>query len=224
MLTGDALDGAVAYNKGRGYTMAEIRRVQETVEAEPVDGHFGPDTTQAIAVWQDAQGITPDGKLGADSWRVMISTWWQTLPWDGEAIEACTAETIKAETGDAGFHAANKDAEFKHMGYSYHVGLSFGIVQFAQDPGSLYRVFKRWSELDCEDFHARCVDGVELLDVLRRQGSRELRVPGDDGERRPCVMPVAGFDIWDDSGPWPARFDQAARESTPSGRFEGRCR
>lgn len=55
---------AVRYNKHRGYTVDQVKTIQDLVDAEPVDGIWGPKTVQAVATWQTAAGLKPDGKVG----------------------------------------------------------------------------------------------------------------------------------------------------------------
>ena len=54
---------AVHYNKGRGFSAATVRTIQQHV-GSPADGTFGPNTVRAIATWQRSNGLEADGKVG----------------------------------------------------------------------------------------------------------------------------------------------------------------
>ncbi|PKN56312.1 MAG: hypothetical protein CVU56_16845 [Deltaproteobacteria bacterium HGW-Deltaproteobacteria-14] len=54
---------AVRYNKGRGFSAATVRTIQQQV-GSPADGVFGPNTVRAIATWQRSHGLEVDGKVG----------------------------------------------------------------------------------------------------------------------------------------------------------------
>lgn len=212
MIEGTALEGATRYNQDRGYTRAEIREIQRTVGSSP-DGLMGDDTTRKIAEWQGARGLTADGKLGPSSWAIMLEGWWCSKVFDErEQLEVCEP-TIKAESGGARYAAHNRDKEFRYSGYTYHVGSSIGLIQFSQDSGNLGKVLLLHSQLDRAGF-VRLFGGQDdadaLLDITTRTGPRQFRIDGDRGKRRPCVMPVAGFDLWDDAGPWVERLRRAA--------------
>lgn len=64
MLTKEQVDAALRYNKRASFTAAQVKTIQDMVEAEPVDGVWGPKTVQAVATWQASAGLKPDGKVG----------------------------------------------------------------------------------------------------------------------------------------------------------------
>ncbi len=92
-----------------------------------------------------------------------------------------------------------------------HIGVSLGPWQAAQDPGTVGLVMRRWYELAPDEMAHVCgSDDVarELIAITCAGGERELRIEGDGGRRRRCVLPVAGHDLW--RGPWPERWARAA--------------
>jgi hypothetical protein len=109
----------------------------------------------------------------------------------------------RAKQPDHKPHAASKYGP--HGGI--HIALSWGIIQFTLDGGSLGRVLKRAHEIDPAQFHEPFEgDGDELLEVSNRPGTSGLR---SKKTRGPRVQPVAGEDIW--RGKWPDRFRAAAK-------------
>lgn len=113
--------------------------------------------------------------------------------------------SIEFESAGEGLYAAtNEDWEYRSRGYDYHVGLSYGIIQFTQDGGSLGRLLKRMRASDPSTFarvFGYCSD--ELVTVTNRPG--KARVNG----RSPRVQPVCGYDLW--MPYWVQRFKDAAR-------------
>ena len=217
-ISGAALDEAVAYNKARGYTRAETRKIQQEVGEEPVDGLWGEATTRSVAAWQQREGLEVDGKLGPATFDAMSADWCEITTLDAEAVAAIMRPTTFNETSRHGVPAyarLNLDTEYRHMGYSYHVGLSVGAYQHTQE--NLHRPLRAWINTDPSGYHAFWGDdGLTLLEVLERKGSRKVRVAGDPGLRAACVVPVShgpmamAHDLWDEAGPWPALFRAAA--------------
>jgi hypothetical protein len=116
------------------------------------------------------------------------------------------------ESGHDSYAAINADGEFAgrfphHPATGrYHIGLSYGIVQFTQDSGSLGRLLERMRSRDAARF--REVFGPhadDLVNLTNRPGppSRESA----DG-RSARVQPLDGSDLWQE--PWLARFRHAA--------------
>jgi len=88
-----------------------------------------------------------------------------------------------------------------------HIGLSWGIIQFTLDGGSLGRVLRQAHALNPAEFMQPWEgDGSELLEVSNREGTSGLR---SKKARGPRVQPVAGVDIW--KGKWRDRFKAAAK-------------
>jgi hypothetical protein len=118
----------------------------------------------------------------------------------------------ETESGSHRYAALNADGEFKgrfgpdHPAYQkFHVGLSFGIIQFTQDSGSLGQLLSMMRDRDPQAFaEIFGPDADELVRVTTAAGppSRESA----DG-RSARVQPVAGADLWED--PWLDRFRRA---------------
>jgi hypothetical protein len=113
-------------------------------------------------------------------------------------------------SGDYG--AINPDGEFagrfgtNHPAYGrYHVGLSYGIIQFTQDSGALGQLLVMMRDRDGAEF-ARCFgpDADRLIEVTTATGPSSSESP--DG-RSARVQPVAGADLWVE--PWSSRFRAA---------------
>ena len=123
------------------------------------------------------------------------------------------ARSESASSG--GFAAVNRDTEFTslthHPAYQhYHVGLSFGLVQFTQDSGSLGQLLQLMREKDQAAFDRifalpdHPTAPADLIDLTTRPG-----VPSRDaqGGRSARVQPLHGHDLWEE--PWVSRFIQA---------------
>ncbi|XXF81323.1 hypothetical protein P2318_16650 [Myxococcaceae bacterium GXIMD 01537] len=106
----------------------------------------------------------------------------------------------RAESGGARYAAINADTEYNdpnHEAYHrYHIGLSWGLVQFTQRGGALGRVLTACQRRDPAEFtRVFGADGTELLRVTTAN-TPEAR-----------VAPVAGRNLWEE--PWLTRFRQA---------------
>jgi hypothetical protein len=117
------------------------------------------------------------------------------------------------ESGAAGYAAINPDGEYEgrfrnHPAKGrYHIGLSYGIVQFTQDSRSLGRLLAMMRDRNRAKFREVFgPDSDELVTVINSEGPSSSRVVGGRSAR---VQPVAGVDIWKE--PWVARFKEAAR-------------
>lgn len=117
-----------------------------------------------------------------------------------------------SESGAHRYGAINADGEFKgrfgpdHPAHQrYHIGLSYGIIQFTQDGGALGQLLTMMRDRDPQAFadifgpHAD-----ELVTVTNAPGASSREMP--DG-RSARVQPVGGADIWE--GDWPDRFRRA---------------
>ena len=117
------------------------------------------------------------------------------------------------ESGAAGYAAINADGEFEgrfpnHPAKGrYHIGLSYGIVQFTQDSRSLGRLLALMRDRDRAKFREVFgPDADELVRVTNSEGASSAH--SLDG-RSARVQPVAGVDIWKE--PWVSRFKEAAQ-------------
>lgn len=114
--------------------------------------------------------------------------------------------------GDYG--AVNADGEFagrfgtNHPAYQrYHVGLSYGLIQFTQDSGKLGELLRVMRDRDATAFaQVFGPDADELIRVTTATGPPSSHSPGGRSAR---VQPVAGADLWQD--PWVSRFKAAAQ-------------
>jgi hypothetical protein len=110
------------------------------------------------------------------------------------------------------FSAVNADGEFEglfgvdHPAYHrYHVGLSYGFVQFTQDSGKLGQLLKMMQDRDLDEFaRAFGSDSDQLIAVTTASGPPSAKSPGGRSAR---VQPVAGADLWQE--PWLSRFRTA---------------
>ncbi len=66
-MTPEAINGAISYNRERGYAESRIEMIQRVVGAVPVDGVWGPITVQAVCAWQGQHGLAADGKVGPET-------------------------------------------------------------------------------------------------------------------------------------------------------------
>ncbi len=117
------------------------------------------------------------------------------------------------ESGRDRYAAINADGEFEgrfgtdHPAYQrYHIGLSYGLIQFTQDSGSLGKLLRAMKARDQEAF-SRIFgpEAEELLRVTNAEGPGSAQSPGGRSAR---VQPVGGADLWTE--PWLGRFRQAA--------------
>jgi len=117
------------------------------------------------------------------------------------------------ESGKDLYAAINADGEFEgkfpnHPATGkYHIGLSYGIIQFTQDSGSLGRLLTMMRDRDDKKFRQVFgADADELIRVTTAEGKPSKDVPSGRSVR---VQPVKGADIWKE--PWLSRFRDAAR-------------
>lgn len=113
------------------------------------------------------------------------------------------------ENGEPRYAAINPDGEFKgrfgrdHPYYQRaHMGLSYGIVPFTQDSGTLGQLLTTMHQRDSAYFET--VFGPhwqELLHVTNASGPGSLETESGRSAR---VQPVAGTDLWEND--WLERF------------------
>lgn len=117
----------------------------------------------------------------------------------------------KAESGADGYTAINPDNEYNdphHPAYHrYHIGLSWGFIQFTQRSGSLGRVLaaikRREDQMGAAlpaEHHLAALFGPAWSELLRVTSA-----PTEDAR----VEPVGGKPLWDPE--WTARFRAAGR-------------
>jgi hypothetical protein len=114
--------------------------------------------------------------------------------------------------GDYG--AINADGEFEgrfgtdHPAYQrYHVGLSYGVIQFTQDSGTLGELLDMMRARDAAQFaQIFGPDSDRLVEVTTSGGPASSQSPVGRSAR---VQPVGGADLWQE--PWVSRFRAAGR-------------
>ena len=155
---------------------------------------FGPATTQAVQDFQGSQGLVADGVVGPKTWsRLFIPNpysqdYINRMLFGGQEVFDFLDEVVAAvSVGEGGtFDTMNLDSDGE--------GLSFGILQWAQDPGSLYRLLKALAEAQGEKFaHILAADDPNM--------AQELLEKTKEGGKEPP--------LWD--GDWPRRFFYAGR-------------
>lgn len=60
-----------AGDRGPQVSQLQLELASLGLYAEPVDGIYGDDTVQAVRSLQENQGLTPDGIVGAQTWRTL---------------------------------------------------------------------------------------------------------------------------------------------------------
>jgi hypothetical protein len=136
-----------------------------------------------------------------------------------KARKKIVESVAKFESGTTGnpYKAINADTEFSsitwHEAYKkYHIGLSYGIVQFTQDGGSLGTLLTMMRDRDKAVFD-KTFGGAKLADELINVTTATGPISRDTkGGRSVRVQPVDGKDIW--LSPWKERFE-AAGDHTP---------
>jgi len=58
---------------GAPYNSREnVRRIKQFLGLTPVDGNYGPTTARTVYLWQQDNGLTPDGEVGLNTWSRMF--------------------------------------------------------------------------------------------------------------------------------------------------------
>jgi len=114
------------------------------------------------------------------------------------------------ESAQDGYSAINADGEFagRITGHpatgNWHVGLSWGFIQFTQDSGGLGAVLTAMQQRDPTRFREIFgPDSDALLRVTNASGPGSRQTP----PRGSRVQPVGGRDLWEE--PWLSRFRTA---------------
>jgi hypothetical protein len=178
------------------------------------------DSTGGVAV-EDAPGTTVDepccqGRDGSYSEEFEEE---ELLP-AGSAARALAATPLEiaekvrilrvvglAESGADGYSAINPDNEYndpKHPAYhKYHIGLSWGLIQFTQRSGALGRVL---SAVVRREEKMQLPADQTFKQLFGANSDELLRVTNaSDEESR--VAPVGGANLWEPA--WTARFRAA---------------
>lgn len=134
------------------------------------------------------------------------------VPLEIEAKRRIIERIAATESGAHRYGAINADGEFKgrfgpeHPAHQrYHIGLSYGIIQFTQDGGALGQLLTMMRERDPEAFAQIFGEHADaLVAVTNAPGPSSRDVPEGRSAR---VQPVGGSDLWE--GEWPDRFRRA---------------
>lgn len=181
-----------------------------------------PDFVKEVVKFQRTKGIKDDGVLGPATYQMMIDR----KPSGKEAaIKLIVDKTIAKESGGR-YDAMNLDGEFagkfdkvwlqrhgrKHPASGVcHIGLSFGIIQFTQDGGSLGKLLRKCAQANPERF--KQVFGPtwqQLLSVVAAEGKSgfaNLKLRGVRVQQVPVQTSTGVLelkDIWEK--PWTDKF------------------
>jgi len=108
-----------------------------------------------------------------------------------------------------GYAGITPDSEFENQHlpqyHRWHVGLSYGFIQFTQDSGMLGHLLQMMQQRDPAKFaEVFGPDAPALIATTTARGQSSAQAPGGRGPR---VQPVSGHDIWTE--PWLSRFRAA---------------
>lgn len=181
-----------------------------------------PDFVKEVANFQRLKGVKDDGILGPATYQLMIKKESSTKE---QALKLIVDKTIAKESGGR-YDAMNLDGEFagkfdkvwierhsrKHPASgTCHIGLSFGIIQFTQDGGSLGKLLRKCAQANPERF--KQVFGPtwdQLLSVLTAEGKSgfaQLKLRGPRVQQIPITTATGVLerkDIWEK--PWTDKF------------------
>ena len=179
-----------------------------------------PEGFPAPAMLEDEDDADEDGAAGADEFEPTEfegleapATAASPVPLTIQEKRRIIEQVAPFESGREGYAAINADGEYggrfgtDHPAHRrYHVGLSYGIVQFTQDSGTLGRLLTLMRDRDPGRFREIFGDDSDaLLRVTNATGPRSSASPGGRSAR---VQPVGGADLWTE--PWLSRFRRAA--------------
>lgn len=87
----EELEAAIRFNRKMGFSHEEIQEIQLATKTFPVDGIWDSETVEAVAAWQAANGLKPDGKVGPSTWGAMSL--------ELECVAPGPSQTPEVETG-----------------------------------------------------------------------------------------------------------------------------
>ena len=202
------------YDDGYGMEAMEAeRRYEDTDDDE--DDHWGRDRRELHESSYEAASYGDEDELSfeaLDSPPVATTT---RQPLTIEIKKRIIERIAKFESGRDRYSAINPDGEYEgRFGTShpahhrYHVGLSYGLIQFTQDSGLLGRLLVMMRDRDGQAF-SQTFGGdqkilKQLIDVTTAEGAPSRKSPKGRSAR---VQPVGGADLWRE--PWLSRFRQA---------------
>lgn len=195
MLTSDQIKKADAYNKNKsvahylGCGGAESVAKKQSELGLTVDGMFGPSTRAAVRLDNMLSNsvMAPDFEKVAKFVSKFEGKYW-SMNKDGE------------------FKGAFDRNEKKHWASGkYHIGLSFGYIQFTQDGGALGALLALMQKTNPAKFSK--IFGQHSDELVR-----VTNLPKGDAVngRSRRVQPIGGHDLWEN--PWLDRFGAAGRD------------
>jgi hypothetical protein len=195
MLSLEQVKKADSYNKGRS-----------------VAHYLGSGDPQAVAAKQKELSLVADGMFGPSTRAAvrldgMLSS--SVAPPDFSKV----AQFVSKFEGK--YWSMNRDGEFrglfdrnekKHWASGkYHIGLSFGYIQFTQDGGALGVLLALMQKTNPDKFSK--IFGAHANELVRMTNLPK----GDTSSGRSRrVQPLGGHDLWE--SPWTERFSVAGRD------------
>ena len=193
--------------------------------AEPAQLVGDDDATDALATWAPSTAAALSGVDNGYPYRslddpVAAAPPRPALPGAMQLTiddkKAIVLKVAQAESGAAAYSAINPDGEFNgafnRNGYvhpasqTYHVGLSYGLIQFTQDGGSLGQLLAMMRDRDAATFAATFGPDSDESSASPTPGPGSKDCPGGRSAR---VQPIGGADLWEQ--PWRDRFTAAGQ-------------
>ena len=202
---------------------ASLEPVPEYDDSERDEGRAGSTATAAESYGEEFDELDDLDLRSSQSYQSLdlpiarpVNGGGGTLTLTDEAKRHIIEKIIKFEAGAARYGAMNLDGEFKgrfgknHAAYNtYHIGLSYGIVQFTQDSGNLGKLLALMQKRDPDRFaEVFGADADELVRVTNASGPPSRKTSSGRSAR---VQPVARADLWEE--PWTERFREAAKHA-----------
>lgn len=172
------------------------------------------DFVKDVVNFQTKEGLVADGMCGPNT--INASRMKHMLSSSPVAKEEIYDEIAKICSRFEGkYWSVNRDGEFrglfdtedkKHWASGkYHIGLSFGYIQFTQDGGALGKLLLAMKSKNPSKF--KKIFG-ELSDELVKMTNLPKGEAVNGRSRR--VQKLGGHDLWDDA--WVKRFQEAGRD------------
>lgn len=191
---------------GKGVELLQ-GRLRELGYLKDAESGFGELTVKAVRQFQQRRGLCADGIVGAKTWARLFPPLKPTREYlDGvlyagrllsDPLDDIVAAVAAGEGGAFDALQLNQDG----------AGLSFGILQWAQGPGSLYSLLQACQDAQGDKFVQIFGDGDPgaARDLLPKPGAVEKGSPFGRGSGR-CASgwPDGTWTCSGCSGKWPA--------------------